>query len=39
MCSLKKKHGRSVECEIIGGYLNTGYQRLSAVFMDVEGAD
>lgn len=28
-----------MECEIFGGYLDTGYQRFSAVFMDVEGAD
>lgn len=32
-------HGGPSGCEMIGGYLYAGYQRLSAVFMDVEGAD
>lgn len=41
MCSFKKIHDTKqvYKWEIIGGYLYTGYQRLSAVFMDVEGAD
>lgn len=32
-------HSGPLGCGMIGGYLYTGYQRLSAVFMDVEGAD